>query len=148
MSHAFSVAHLNARTSPVTRLPDEVLVDIFNTVVHATRTYEDEGHVHTSMYELEDVVTARAFASHVQVFKLACINRRWRRLVLDSSQLWSSVPVTIKDIRRGKIDLYRHRLVLARSRSADLDVHIDARMRGWPEVAMRYAHRAPLAFGD
>jgi hypothetical protein len=144
-----STAHTPSamRVAAIARLPDEILVEIFSLVVHGVRSNpadddEDDDQDDDNAYAREDGASACAFGRHAQAFKLACIARKWRALAGGAPRLWAAVPLTIRDVRRGRIDLFRHRLVLARSRGTDLDVLVDARMRGWADVMMRWADLA------
>ena len=91
--------------TPIDKIPDELLALIFVHFDHRSSLPDHEPTPHI----------------------LSSVNRRWRRVAIDISSLWSHIILSFGEFRTSPTYVERPKLWIERSRTSPLDISIDLR---------------------
>ena len=89
--------------TPIDKIPDEVLALIFVHFDHRLSLPDNDPTPHI----------------------LSSVNRRWRRVAIDISSLWSHIILSFAEFRTSPTYVERPKLWIERSRTSPLDISID-----------------------
>ena len=89
--------------TPIDKIPDELLALIFVHFDHRSSLPDNEPTPHI----------------------LSIVNRRWRRVAIDISSLWSHIILSFGEFRTSPTYVERPKLWIERSRTSPLDISID-----------------------